>query len=79
MTKRLACVLLLAVVVITVGLAQTRGSGKPTLLQDKGLQFGVQIGGLIGDNEQPKEMRIIRLDNVFVDFFGTFSGRAFLD
>jgi outer membrane protein OmpA-like peptidoglycan-associated protein len=79
MTTRIACVFLLAVVVASVGLAQTAGSEKPTLLQDKGLQLGVQIGGLIGDNEQPKEMKIIRLDNLTVQLFETFSPRVFLD
>lgn len=79
MTTRIPNVLLVAVFVVSAGLAQTPGVERPTLLQDRGLQLGLQIGGLIGDNEQPKEMRIIRWDNIFVDFFGTFSGRAFLD
>lgn len=79
MTTRIAYVFLLAVVVVSVGLAQNAGSEKPTLLQDKGLQLGVQIGGLIGDNENPAEMKIIRMDNLTVQLFETFSPRVFLD
>ena len=79
MTTRIAYVFLLVVVVVSVGLAQNAGSEKPTLLQDKGLQLGVQIGGLIGDNENPAEMKIIRMDNLAVQLFETFSPRVFLD
>jgi outer membrane protein OmpA-like peptidoglycan-associated protein len=79
MITRSVSVALIAVVIVSLGLAQTGGIEKPTLLQGKGLQFGVQIGGLIGDNEQPKEMKIIRLDNLTVQLFETFSPRVFLD
>jgi outer membrane protein OmpA-like peptidoglycan-associated protein len=79
MTTRILLSILLAVVAVSGGLAQTTGPEKLTLLQDRGLQFGVQIGGFIGDNEQPKEMRIIRLDNLTVQLFETFSPRLFLD
>jgi outer membrane protein OmpA-like peptidoglycan-associated protein len=79
MTIRSAFVGLLAVVVVSTALGQTGGSEKLTLLQDKGLQFGAQIGGLIGDNEQPAELKIIRWDNLMTGLFDVFSPRVFLD
>jgi len=79
MKTRRFYIALLTVVVVSLGLAQTTSSEKPPLLRDRGLQLGLQLGGLIGDNEQPKEMKIIRMDNLFVQLFETFSPRAFLD
>lgn len=75
----MSCLVLLTAVTVALGFSQIVGLDRPALLQDRGLQLGVQIGGFIGDNEQPKEMKIIRLDNLTVQLFETFSPRVFLD
>ena len=66
-------ILLLAVFVSSFGLAQTTESNEPILVKDPGLQILGQVGGSVGDNEQPKEINALS-DNVresyrvFVDF-----------
>lgn len=66
-------IMLLVVFVTSLGLAQTKEPNEPILVKDPGLQILGQVGGSVGDNEQPKEMNELG-DNVresyrvYVDF-----------
>lgn len=72
MKRHLLCVIVLAVLAASWGLAQTTEPESPVQVKDPGLQIGVHLGGLVGENEQPKEY-----DNL--QDFARFTYRAFLD
>lgn len=73
MSKQLIWIALLVFLLVSLGMAQTAGPDRPVLVQERRLQIGAQVGGSLGDNEQPRELNdfgenVRESYRVFIDF-----------